>query len=250
MSMDAQPTLFDNDPIRDTDLLTASLEQWCLERLGTLTSIQQAAWPVLRAGRHALLLSATGQGKSLAGWLPLVERHLASGANTGQLRALHIAPLKALACDMTHNLQPLMLAASAIAGQKISMDHRSGDTTGYERDRQLRKPPAFLATTPETLFILLSSTRGRRLLHTVQAVVIDEIHVMAQSKRGAHLALSLERLDRLTHKPLQRIGLSATAKPADALSDWLTGERDCEIIQAGANKTPTVQIERLASSLG
>ncbi len=227
-----------------------ALEGWCQQRLGPPTAVQQAAWPIIREGRHALLLSATGQGKSLGGWLPLVERCLESGAVQGQLQALHIAPLKALACDMTHNLQPLMLAASAISRRKIVMEHRSGDTSGYERDRQLRKPPAFLATTPETLFILLSSQRGRRLLRTVRTVVIDELHAMAQSKRGAHLALSLERLDRLTRKPVQRIGLSATARPADTLADWLTGGRDCEIIQADSKKTSTVQIERLAAPLG
>ncbi|MEM7054937.1 MAG: DEAD/DEAH box helicase [Pseudomonadota bacterium] len=228
----------------------SGLAGWFAERMGEPTAIQQQAWPIVRAGQNALLLSQTGQGKSLAAWLPLVERTIAEQRAAGTLQVLHIAPLKALASDMTHNLKPLMLAASEALGREIRIEVRSGDTSAHERTRQLRKPPDYLATTPETLFILLGSSGGRSLLRYVHTVVVDEIHALAQSKRGAHLCLSLERLDALVQRPVQRIGLSATARPADCLARFLCGNQPCHIVRAELKQSPQVEIEALPSPLG
>ncbi|MEE4303786.1 MAG: DEAD/DEAH box helicase, partial [Wenzhouxiangella sp.] len=152
------------------------LDGWFANAVGEPTAVQRAAWPVLRDGRNALVIASTGQGKSLAAWRPLVER-LAESPGLGRgVRALHIAPLKALARDMTFNLTPLLEAAGPICGRSPKIALRCGDTPRTERDRQRRNPPEILSTTPESLFVLLGSRGGRSLLRTVEAVVVDELH--------------------------------------------------------------------------
>ena len=206
-------------------------DRWFDETLGAPTAVQREAWPLLRAGSNALLIAPTGQGKSLAAWRPLVER-LADGQPTARgVRALHIAPLKALARDMTFNLAPLLEFAGRLRGHPVDIALRCGDTPQAERARQRKRPPEILSTTPESLFVMLGSAGGRRLLGTLEAVVIDELHAVIDSKRGAHLALSLARLDALTGRRVQRIGLSATARPTAALGNFLTGGAPCEIVE-------------------
>jgi len=207
-----------------------SLDAWFANAVGEPTPVQRSAWPVLRSSRHALVIAPTGQGKSLAAWRPVVER-LARQPRRGRgVRALHIAPLKALARDMTHNLAPLLEAAATAGGRAPAIALRCGDTPRVERARQRCNPPDILSTTPESLFVLLGSPGGRALLRTVETVVVDELHALAGNKRGAHLALSLARLDRLAARPVQRIGLSATARPGEVLARFLAGSADCPVI--------------------
>jgi len=206
-------------------------DRWFEETFGAPTAVQREAWPLLRAGGHALLIAPTGQGKSLAAWRPLAER-LADARRPGRgVRALHVAPLKALARDMTFNLAPLLEFAGRLRGRRIEAALRCGDTPPAERARQRKRPPEILSTTPESLFVLLGSAGGRRLLGTLEAVVIDELHAVIDSKRGTHLALSLARLDALTGRRVQRIGLSATARPPSTLGQFLTGGAPCGIVE-------------------
>lgn len=225
-----------------------ALETWFRSSHGSPTPIQQLAWPRIDAGRDVVLMAATGQGKSLAAWRPLVRGLMQHAASGPGVRALHIAPLKSLARDMTHNLAPLMQLAESIRGAPFRIALRCGDTPPAERAAQRRRPPQLLATTPESLFVMLGSSAGRNLLRTVEAVVLDELHVLAAGKRGAHLALSLVRLADLCRRPLQRIGLSATAGSPRLLADWLAGP-ECELITAAATAAPRLCIERAAPGL-
>ena len=223
---------------------------WFQAAIGRPTAIQRAAWPPLRQGGHALLVASTGQGKSLAAWRPLVERLVAERAAGRGARALHIAPLKALARDMTCNLKPLLECAGQLRGMPVEIALRCGDTTSIERARQRYSPPDILSTTPESLFVLLGSAGGRRLLRTVEAVVVDELHALVGSKRGAHLALSLARLDRVARRPVQRIGLSATARPTSALARFLGGGADCDVIEPERAVHVELQVELPSIPLG
>ena len=226
------------------------LDRWFAETVGAPTAIQRAAWPVLRRGHHALLVASTGQGKSLAAWRPVVERIVDAPGDRRGLRALHISPLKSLARDMTHNLAPLLDAAGSIAGRPMEMALRCGDTPATERQRQRRSPPEMLATTPESLFVLLGSRGGRAMLKSVEIVVVDELHAIAGSKRGSHLMLSLARLDRLTGRRVQRIALSATAHPVEEMAQFLAGENRCEVIAPEAPGTVDLNIELPERALG
>lgn len=225
-------------------------DHWFADRIGEPTAIQRAAWPRLRAGRNALLVAATGQGKSLAAWRPLVERMLATPGNARCVSALHIAPLKALCRDMTFNLQPLLDFAGSLRERPLEIALRCGDTAATERARQRRCRPDILSTTPESLFVLLGSIGGRRLLRNVNAVVVDEIHALVGSKRGAHLALSLARLDRLAGRPVQRVGLSATARPTSALGRFLANDAECDVLQPDGVSRVDLRVELPAMPLG
>lgn len=231
-----------------------NFDEWFASAVGAPTRIQQQAWLILGQGRNALLLAPTGQGKSLAAWRPVIERLSATTGVAGKwldgVRALHVAPLKALARDMTVNLAPLLEFASERSGGRFEMALRCGDTPAAERARQRRRPPQILSTTPESLFVLLGSPGGRRLLGTVETVVIDELHALVGSKRGAHLALSLARLDCVVSRPVQRIGLSATARPAEALARFLAGEQDCAIIEPDPPKPVELKVELPDMELG
>jgi ATP-dependent Lhr-like helicase len=230
--------------------LRTDLDGWFANAVGEPTAVQRAAWPVLREGRHALLVASTGEGKSLAAWRPLVERLVERPARGRGVRALHIAPLKALARDMTFNLSPLLAAAGLAGGRAPAIALRCGDTPRAERDRQRRSPPEILSTTPESLFVLLGSRGGRALLRTVEAVVVDELHALVGNKRGAHLALSLARLDALAGRPVQRVGLSATARPAEALARFLVGDQACEVVAPDAPGPVKLEIELPGMPLG
>lgn len=199
-----------------------------------------------------MLVSApTGTGKTLAAWLPLLNRMLRQPARDGVL-LLYITPLRALSRDMVDNLaQPLEGLAEHGVTSLPRIGLRTGDTPPAERRRMRDRPPEILVTTPESLFVLLGSDGGRRMLETVQAVLIDEIHAMAGNKRGAHLALSLERLEAIAQSPLQRIGLSATQRPLEAMAEFLCGrERDCEIVNIEAAHPPEVRLELPGRPLG
>jgi ATP-dependent helicase Lhr and Lhr-like helicase len=213
------------------DLFHPVVAEWFVDRFGSATPAQAGGWPAIASGRDTLIAAPTGSGKTLAGFLWAVNALLLHGA--GQLpdetAVVYVSPLKALGNDVHANLVgPLAeirerAAASGIVLPEIRVAVRSGDTPAAERARMTRRPPHILITTPESLYILLTADGSRAYLKQARTVIVDEIHAVAQDKRGAHLALSLERLDRLAGRRLQRIGLSATQKPVEEIARLLTG---------------------------
>ncbi len=191
--------------------------------------MQAQGWDAIAAGDHALLLAPTGSGKTLAAFLWAVDR-LSSEPPTpeARCRVLYVSPLKALAVDVERNLRSPLVGIGH-AAERLSetvriptVAIRTGDTPNDERRRIQRTPPDILITTPESLYLMLTS-RAREILRDVETVIVDEIHAVAGTKRGAHLALSLERLEELTPRPPQRIGLSATQRPLDEIARFLGG---------------------------
>src|SRR3984957_3737079 len=202
---------------------------WFLAAFAEPTAAQAGAWQAIRAGEHALVIAPTGSGKTLAAFLWAIDKLATEpipADRAERCRVLYISPLKALAVDIERNLRsPLAGVSQAMrrlgqAEPDIRVGVRTGDTAADERRQLASKPPDILITTPESLFLLLTS-RARETLRSVETVIIDEVHAMAGGKRGAHLALSLERLDALrgsTNRPAQRIGLSATVRPPEEVA--------------------------------
>lgn len=234
---------------------------WFTERYGAPTQAQAQAWPAIIAGKHTLICAPTGSGKTLAAFYALIDRLLRLGQD-GPLPqttfVLYVSPLKALSNDIHRNLElPLQGLAERLrldghAPVSISIAVRTGDTTPTERQRMLRAPPHILVTTPESLYLLLTSEGGRQMLRNVDTLILDEIHAILGDKRGAHLALSIERLQRLLPRPLQRIGLSATQRPIDLVSHYLVGNRvadDCVVVDTGHRRALDIRIEVPASPL-
>ncbi len=214
-----------------------TLQSWFRARLGEPTAPQKRGWPVIERGDHTLIAAPTGSGKTLAAFLSGVNQLLMSGKELpDETRVLYISPLRALGNDVQKNLQHPLTEIAALDPDlpTVRVLVRTGDTKGSERTRMSKKPPHILVTTPESLYILLTSDGGRRILRTVRTVIVDEIHALVGDKRGSHLALSLERLDRLASHPLQRIGLSATQNPLSDVGHFLVGaDRDCTLIDEG-----------------
>jgi len=208
------------------------------------TPAQVGAWRAVSDGRHALVVAPTGSGKTLAAFLWALDR-LASAPppqdEAHRCRVLYVSPLKALAVDVERNLRSPLAGIRQAAGRldlpvpDVRVSLRSGDTPADERRAFSRTPPDVLITTPESLFLLLTS-RAREMLVGVETVIIDEVHAVAGSKRGAHLALSLERLDALLEKPAQRVGLSATVRPVDEVARWLGGGARVDVVQPPSTK--------------
>jgi ATP-dependent helicase Lhr and Lhr-like helicase len=226
-----------------------SVRRWFEQRLGEPTPPQRGGWPAIRAGENVLIAAPTGSGKTLAAFLCAIDGLLALGsALPDETRVLYISPLKALAVDIQKNLtQPLdEIRAAWPQLPEIRTLVRTGDTPAKARASMLRRPPHVLATTPESLYILLTSEGGRRLLRNVRTVIVDEIHALVRDKRGAHLALSLERLEALcgASVPVQRIGLSATQKPIEDIGNFLVGSgRACTVVDAGHLRKLDLSIE-------
>jgi len=205
---------------------------WFAERFGEPTAPQAEGWREISSGSDTLIAAPTGSGKTLAAFLwsinRLIERAL-SGDLPDKTQVVYVSPLKALANDIEKNLQAPLRAireraiAEGIDLPEIRVAVRSGDTPQSDRARMLRKPPHILITTPESLYILLTAQGSRQFLATAETVIVDEIHAVAGDKRGSHLALSLERLDALAERRLQRIGLSATQKPIEEIAALLVG---------------------------
>jgi ATP-dependent Lhr-like helicase len=212
--------------------LPAPLSAWFRYRFGELTGAQRLAWPALAAGKNLLLSSPTGSGKSLAAFLPLLGEIVAAPFHSG-IRCLYVAPLKVLANDVCRNLQANLGEIAAFLPEGTPLPRlavRTGDTSAEERRRLRDDPPDVLLTTPESLAVLLSQSALTSLFSGLRWIIVDEIHALAPTKRGADLALSLERLAALTHETLQRIGLSATATPLDVVAQFLVGVgRSCAI---------------------
>jgi ATP-dependent Lhr-like helicase len=200
---------------------------WFERTFAAPTPAQELGWPAIASGRHVLIQAPTGSGKTLAAFLWALDR-ARPGAGT---QVLYVSPLKALNYDVERNLRgPL-----AGIGSELSVAVRTGDTPPKERAAMLKSPPDILITTPESLFLLLTS-RARETLRGVQVVIVDEVHAVAGTKRGAHLALSLERLERLVDDPVQRVGLSATQRPLEEIGRFVSGGRPIELVDAGTRK--------------
>jgi ATP-dependent Lhr-like helicase len=210
------------------------INDWFRARFSQPTDVQIRSWPAIRSGRHALIAAPTGSGKTLAAFLSCLDDlfHQAIRRELHDVtQVLYVSPLKALSNDVQKNLQqPLNEIGQAALAAGLLLPElrvlvRTGDTPMLERQQMLRRPPHILITTPESLFILLTAEKSRSMLRTVHTVIVDEIHAVAANKRGAHLALSLERLEALTAKSPQRIGLSATQRPIETVARFLVGER-------------------------
>src|SRR5947209_2007649 len=237
------------------------VREWFVARFGTPTEPQAHGWPHILAGKTTLISAPTGSGKTLAAFLICIDRLVRkalSGELTDRTEVLYVSPLKALSNDIQKNLETPLGEIFQLAGQRgmlmpeVRTAVRTGDTLAHERRAMLARPPHILVTTPESLFILLTAARSREILRTVESVIVDEIHAVADDKRGAHLALSLERLDQLTGKRLTRIGLSATQKPIETIAHFLTGSEsdDPAIVQIGHRREMDIAVEVPPSELG
>src|SRR5215468_4061464 len=208
------------------------IAKWFEEKFGSPTEPQQRGWPPIQAGAHTLIAAPTGSGKTLAAFfaeLDLLFRAGLAGELRDETRVVYVSPLKALSNDIHKNLdEPLAgiraaLKASTGLDIDVRSDVRTGDTPASKRQAIIRKPPHILVTTPESLYLLLTSQSGRKILGTVRTLIVDEIHAVVGNRRGSHLALTMERLAALVKGPLQRIGLSATQKPIEEVAKFLVG---------------------------
>ncbi len=223
---------------------------WFSQAFAAPTPPQAEAWPAISGGRDTLIAAPTGSGKTLAAFLASIDQLVRQGLETGladEIRVVYVSPLKALSNDIERNLQwPLAgirdkLLESGLPDVDIRVLVRTGDTAQSDRAAMRRRPPHILVTTPESLYLLLTSGSGRAMLASTRSVIVDEIHAVAGTKRGAHLALSLERLAALTPRPIARIGLSATQKPTDEIARFLvgtagldsSGHPTCAIVDSG-----------------
>ncbi len=226
--------------------------EWFHRRFGAPTAAQRLAWPAIVAGRHLLLSAPTGAGKTLAAFLPILGRLLdpAVALAAASVRCLYIAPLKALTNDVCRNLSDCLDGLSAFLPDGATLPRlavRTGDTAGPERQALRHDPPEVLLTTPESLAVLLSQAALHPVFAGLRWVVVDEVHALAPTKRGADLAVSLERLSVLTSGPLQRIGLSATAAPLSEAARFLTGmDRPCAIAEVREETPLDLRIVPLA----
>src|SRR5246500_3438989 len=237
------------------------VRDWFVSRFGTPTEPQQQGWLPILAGKTTLISAPTGSGKTLAAFLICIDslvRKALSGDLIDRTEVLYVSPLKALSNDIQKNLETPLGEIFQLAGERgmlmpeVRTAVRTGDTLAHERRAMLARPPHILVTTPESLYILLTAAKSREILTSVETVIVDEIHAVADDKRGAHLALSLERLNHLTGKRLTRIGLSATQKPIETVAHFLTGSdsSDPVVVQIGHRRLMDLAVEVPSSELG
>src|SRR6267143_315497 len=247
------------------ELFHPATRAWFASAFAAPTAAQLEAWPAIKAGRHALVAAPTGSGKTLAAFLAAIDALVREGIEHGltdETHVLYVSPLKALSNDIQRNLEAPVAGVRAelerlgLPDVEIRTQVRTGDTPQSERASMRRRPPHIVVTTPESLYILLTSRSGRRMLATTRTVIVDEIHALAPNKRGAHLALSLERLEALTGREPIRIGLSATQKPIEEIARFLVGDRTdaagvpaCAIVDTGHVRARDLAIELPSSPL-
>lgn len=229
------------DPL---DHVSAPTRAWFEAAFASPTAAQAGAWDAIARGQHALVVAPTGSGKTLSAFLHGLDRLLTEPVpedKERRTRVLYISPLKALAVDVERNLRAPLTGIRHTAQRlgvelpEVRVGLRSGDTSPADRRRMLGAPPDILITTPESLFLMLTS-RARETLRGVDTVIVDEVHAVAGTKRGSHLALSLERLDALLERPAQRIGLSATVRPVDEVARFLGGTAPVEVVAPPSEK--------------
>ncbi|MGF0241774.1 DEAD/DEAH box helicase [Rhodococcus sp. IEGM1300] len=232
-----------------------AVSAWFNTTFPTVTAAQAQAWPLIRQRRSTLIAAPTGSGKTLTAFLAVIDDLVHRGLETAgglpdETLVVYVSPLKALSNDIQINLQnPLagiteQLRVMGLAQLQINTAVRTGDTPQKDRVAMRKTAPHILVTTPESLYVLLGSDSGRKMLSSTRTVIVDEIHAIAASKRGSHLALSLERLQSLCAEPLMRIGLSATQKPIEAVARYLVGrDRTCDIIDIGHARPRDLGIE-------
>src|SRR5215207_3757759 len=247
------------------------VRQWFTTEVGEPTSAQLRGWESIAAGRHTLIAAPTGSGKTLAAFLTAIDgllRESCAAPLPDEVRIVYVSPLKALSADIHSNLAEPCAGIHRLADEaglrapRITSAVRTGDTTQAERAAMLRTPPHILVTTPESLYLLLTSDRSRQMLRTVRTVIVDEIHAVIGSRRGAHLALTLERLQAVAERPhlrqvgyggqaLQRIGLSATQTPIEEVASFLTAgdAAGCTIVDVGHRRGMDLGIEMPRSAL-
>src|SRR5215472_7311988 len=229
------------------------VHQWFVSKFGTPTEPQEEGWPHILSGRSTLIAAPTGSGKTLAAFLACIDRLVRkaiAGALEDKVEVVYVSPLKALGNDIQKNLERPLAEITELAGQRgllmpeIRTFVRTGDTPPADRQRMLKSPPHILVTTPESLYILLTAERSRELLRDVETVIVDEIHAIADDKRGAHLAISLERLDVLARRKPVRIGLSATQKPIELVAKFLAGASGSpEVVNIGHKRRLDFSVE-------
>jgi ATP-dependent Lhr-like helicase len=217
------------------DVFSPATRAWFEGAFAGPTPAQEAGWPAIAAGGHVLIQAPTGSGKTLAAFLYAIDR---LNAEPGRgLRMLYVSPLKALNYDIERNLRGPLAGLQS----QLRVAVRTGDTPQKERRELLKSPPDILITTPESLYLLLTS-QGREMLETVETLVLDEVHAVAGTKRGAHMALSVERLEAICAKPPQRIGLSATQRPLEEIGRFVAGGREITLVDAGTRKALDLQV--------
>ena len=243
-----------------------AVARWFEQTFGSPTEPQIRGWPAIQSGRHALISAPTGSGKTLAAFLASLDALFRRGAEDhlpDETQVVYVSPLKALSNDIRKNLQEPLSGIRSLLSQAdghdidVRAEVRTGDTTAAQRQALIKRPPHILVTTPESLYLLLTSESGRGMLRTARTLILDEIHAVMDDRRGAHLALSVERLGALLKCPLQRIGLSATQKPIEEVARFLAGTRavnkagdpDCEIIDIGHRRELDLAIEMPKSPL-
>src|SRR5213595_5395 len=236
-----------------------AVTRWFEQTFGSPTEPQTCGWPEIQSGRHVLISAPTGSGKTLAAFLASLDvlfRAGVEGELPDETQIVYVSPLKALSNDIRKNLQEPLAGIRELLRQEghdvdLRAEVRTGDTTAAQRQALIKNPPHILVTTPESLYLLLTSDSGRGMLSSVRTVSVDEIHAVVDDRRGAHLALSIERLAALTKHPLHRIGLSATQKPIEEVARFLVGTRDvdqsgnpnCAIIDIGHRRELDLTIE-------
>jgi len=237
------------------------VREWFVNKFGTPTEPQEQGWPEILARRSTLICAPTGSGKTLAAFLACIDglvRKAIAGDLLDQTEVLYISPLKALSNDIQKNLDAPLGEILQLARERgylmpeIRTAVRTGDTLMHQRRAMIERPPHILVTTPESLYILLTAAKSREILRTVSTVIVDEIHAVADDKRGTHLALSLERLEALTPQPLVRIGLSATQKPIELVGQFLVGSERAVpvIVEVAQRRHIDLAVEVPSSELG
>lgn len=218
------------------DYFTEDTWNWFEQTFGCPTRVQEETWPAIADGSHVLVSAPTGTGKTLSAFLVFIDRLKAAAAEGGlkeELYLIYVSPLKSLAGDIRENLNRPLLG---ITNGEITAAVRTGDTPQRERQRMVKHPPHILITTPESLYLMLTSKSGQSILQTARAIIIDELHALIDTKRGAHLMLSIARLDRLHGEALQRIGLSATIEPLELAAQYLAPEETVIVAPAMEKK--------------